>query len=476
MVEEVIRQFRALALIPRATFHEQRAAEYIEKLGIKYGCKTVRDSKNNVVIDKPAHAGYEHVPRVILQAHIDMVCKGTPGRGYDPLKDGIQLVEEEGRITAEGTTLGADNGIGAALILEILRGEEACGPVRGIFTVEEEEGMGGARSLDPSFVQDKYFIGLDWTSTRTSCIGCASSLSLLARKEAVYKRPEYDSAYRICLKGLPGGHSGLDIHRVKTNAVREMIKILQNILFLGIDFELAHIAGGTAKNVIPDSCTGTICIKSDCINKFLGTLSSVKKQMFAFMEAEGEDVVLTVEKAEKPDRVLERQCAKEILDFVQSIPNGVVKTEPGSSGYIHLSSNIGTISTGTCVELSIMARGSRKEYLDLLYTGIKQQAGRCRLDVKCISKEPGFDSKRDGKLIRRVCEIYRAQNNEELTLEKIHAGLECGYFKQKNPDMEVIVLGADLENIHTTKETLYTERLGVLCRLLLEVLRTAGSQ
>ena len=194
------------------------------------------------------------------------------------------------------------------------------------------------------------------------------------------------------------------------------------------------------------------------------------------MEAEGEDVVLTVEKAEKPDRVLERQCAKEILDFVQSIPNGVVKTEPGSSGYIHLSSNIGTISTGTCVELSIMARGSRKEYLDLLYTGIKQQAGRCRLDVKCISKEPGFDSKRDGKLIRRVCEIYRAQNNEELTLEKIHAGLECGYFKQKNPDMEVIVLGADLENIHTTKETLYTERLGVLCRLLLEVLRTAGSQ
>ena len=123
-----------------------------------------------------------------------------------------------------------------------------------------------------------------------------------------------------------------------------------------------------------------------------------------------------------------------------------------------------------------MARGSRKEYLDLLYTGIKQQAARCRLDVKCVSKEPGFDSKRDGKLIRRVCEIYRAQNNEELTLEKIHAGLECGYFKQKNPDMEVIVLGADLENIHTTKETLYTERLGVLCRLLLEVLRTAGSQ
>lgn len=472
MVDEVLRQFRSLADIPRATFHEEACAEYIARKGIEYGCKVERDGKNNVMIDKPAHPGHEHRPLIILQAHMDMVCKKTPGCLYDPLQDGIRLVEEKGKITADGTTLGADNGIGAAIILEILHGLVPCGPVRGIFTVEEEQGMGGAKSLDASWLEGAYFISLDWTSTHTSCIGCAASHVIQVKKNLKWCPPKHDTAFRLELSGLPGGHSGLDIGQVRHNAICEMVRILQNIQLLGIHIELAHMEGGTAENVIPDTCTCTVAVTMDKADELTELIEDMDRQLDTVSRLEKGSVRLTACKAKQPGKVLEHKCMKEVLDFIQSVPGGVLNPLPYDRGPVKLSANTGKVSVDEDMSLLIMARGDDEQQLDAYDSRIQYQALRYHMMLEQISREPGFTSGPDGKLIRKVCTIYREQNDEELVLEAVHAGLECGYFKRKNPELELIVLGADLIDIHTTGETLYTDRLGVLCSLLAELLGT----
>ncbi|MCB6202073.1 M20/M25/M40 family metallo-hydrolase [Extibacter muris] len=472
MVDEVLRQFRALCAIPRATFHEEACAEYIARKGLEYGCKVVRDGKNNVMLEKGAHPGYGHRPLLILQAHMDMVCKKEPGHEYDPLRDGIRLIEEEGKITADGTTLGADNGIGVAVILEILRGAVPCGPVRGIFTVEEEQGMGGAKNLDASWLQGTYFISLDWTSTRTSCIGCAASRSIRVKKNLRWRPPKHDTAFRLKLVGLPGGHSGLDIGHVRRNAICEMVQILQNIQLLGVNIELAGIEGGTAGNVIPDSCMCTVSATLDKEEELKELIAVMDGQLNADSQLAKESVHLTADRVRQPGKVLERKCMKEMLDFIQSVPDGVLKPLPYEGGLVQLSANTGKVSVEEDLDLVIMARGNEEQLLDAYYSRIQYQALRYHMIPEQISREPGFASAPDGKLIRKVCGIYKAQNKEELIPEAVHAGLECGYFKQKNPGLELIVLGADLKDIHTTGETLYTERLRLLCSLLEELLGT----
>lgn len=472
MVNGVIKQFKSLAAIPRATFHEKECAAYIACKGLEYGCKVERDGKNNVMIDKPAHPGHEHRPRVILQAHMDMVCKKAPGLVYNPLRDSIRLIEREGEITAEGTTLGADNGIGVAIILEILRGVIPCGPIRGIFTVEEEQGMGGARNLDISWLKGTYFISLDWTSTWTSCIGCAGSQSIRVKKRLKWCLPKNDTAFKLTLEGLPGGHSGLDIGHVRCNAICEMVRILQSIQLLGINIELACIEGGTAGNIIPDSCNCIVSVTMDKANEFTGLIEDMNRQLNVGHYLKEEKPLLMADKARQPGRVLEHKCMKEMLDFIQAVPDGVLKPLPYKGEPIELSANIGKISTDEDISLLIMARGSQEQFLDVYYSRIQYQALRYHMKPEQISREPGFASEPCGKLIGRVCDIYKEQNKEELVLETVHAGLECGYFKQKNPELELFVLGADLKDIHTTDETLYTDRLGVLCSLLAELLGT----
>lgn len=472
MVEEVIKEFRALAAIPRATFHEEQAAAYVAGRGIEYGLRVERDEKNNVVIDKPAHPGCEHIPGIILQAHLDMVCKKEPGLSYDPVRDGIQLIESEDRITARGTTLGADNGIGVAVILQLLKEPIPCGPIRGIFTVEEEQGMGGARNLNASWVQGKYFVSTDWTSTRTSCIGCAASRGIRVKRNLRWIPPKNDTAFRLKLSGFTGGHSGLDIGKSKRNAVFEMIKILQDIKLLGIDIELAHIEGGTAGNVIPDTCTCIITAERDKAEELQELVAAIGGQLSLSGLVTDGSPVLTAERTDCPGRVLDQKGMREILDFVQSVPNGVLKPSGYNGGHIELSANIGKISVEDAFELLMMARGSEEQYLNIYYSRIQYLAFRYHMMPEQTSREPGFSSDPDGALIQKVCEIYKRQNKEELLLETIHAGLECGHFKQKNPELEMIVLGADLEGIHTTNETLYTGRLEVLMRLLRELLCT----
>ena len=261
MDQRILENFLSLTRIPRKSHHEEAVSRFLYQWALDKGLRACRDEVGNVIIDKPASAGCENAPCTILQAHMDMVCVAEPGRAYDPLTDPITVINDGETLTADGTSLGGDDGAGVAIAMTILEDTQAVhGPVRAIFTVDEEDGMAGANALDVRHLDVGYLINMDWEEYGSLCCSSAGSDMYLFRRAVERTDAAGLSAFSLSLRGFEGGHSGAQIHLGRANAIRAAARILLAAADAGCGIRLAAFKGGSAHTAIPSSAEAVVCV------------------------------------------------------------------------------------------------------------------------------------------------------------------------------------------------------------------------
>ncbi|MBO2516230.1 MAG: aminoacyl-histidine dipeptidase [Clostridiales bacterium] len=469
----VTERFLPLTQVPRPSHHEELISSYLYDWAAGRGFAPVRDGANNIIFDVPATPGMEAKPLVVLQAHMDMVCAAADGVVWDPLSEPVKPVVSDETITADGTSLGADDGIGVAMCLCVADGLIAHGPVRIIITTDEEDGMEGMFALDPVHVADAgYLINLDAEQSDAVIVSTASGVLMdFSAPADTVPAGDFDAAVTITLKGLLGGHSGVEIHKGRLSAVRAMAALLLRLRSGGVSFAVASISGGTAPNAIPSSASAVLAVCAGDLGRVDEICAAWQSDMaLAYISADPGLTVIT-EQSALPAAVLSDSALDDVLSFITCIPDGVHTMSADAAGLVESSSNLGILRCDEsglhAVDMIRSSDPARQEELVTIQSGLAAARGYAVISSK--SADPWkFDP--DSRLLALARAAYLDMNGEELTVMAIHAGLECGTFAVLNPELDMISMGPDLFDVHTPKETCVLAGIPVTYRLLERVL------
>ncbi len=455
----VFSYFADICSIPHISGHEEKIGEYLLNFAAQHGLKAVRDQAGNVIIDKPASAGREQHPRVILQGHQDMVPAKRPDSQHDFLKDPICPVIHEGRIMADGTSLGADDGIGLSIAMALLADDKLeHGPLRAIFTVEEETSMKGACELDAQYLDADYLINIDSEEDGYIFIASAGSQDM----EVSYVAPELEhcqdqatdlSALTLRLIDLSGGHSGTDIHLDRANAIKLLTTLLlaQSAEF---DFNLTEIKGGTVRNAIPNQAELTLCLKAADAEAFKQSLLLEFEKFRLLYQDTDPHMRLEIHQATLPAQMFSFADTIECLSLIENLPHGAERFFAKDRNVVETSCNLGLISTqGEHITMGLLARSLNDFALDLI---TDKTASLCYLSDKtefaAPHREPCWQSESDNELIRALCRNYKKVSGREMLVTALHAGLETAEFAAKNPRLQVASLGPTVRHPHSAVE------------------------
>ncbi len=480
--------FEEIARIPHGSRNEKRLGDFLMRFGAERGLARHRDQWGNVCLKKPATGGMEHAPGVILQGHMDMVCVQREGRAFDFANDALNLVVRGDLLTADGTTLGADNGMALACILALLdAGDIPHPPLEAVFTVEEETGMGGAANFDVSGLTGTYFLNMDAEEEGVFCVSCAggrrSKVTLpLAMRPAGEIAGSGSAFYELAVSGLAGGHSGIDIARQRGNAIKLMGRVLR-ALAGKYPCHLAGLSGGTAMNVIPSECGATIYCGCDAaaLRMELAALSGTFKR--ELRSADGENLLLTAQPADPARTVLTEQCFSKVLAALTLLPDGVASMDvslPGRS-MVESSSNLGVVAMEdgamAFTSLTRSSVNSRKDFLDAQIRTVAECIGA---GTAFSGDYPAWEFNPASELLAVCTGAYRELFGSEARVEGIHAGLECGLFLEKfhslGKKVDCIAFGPTITGAHTVDEAVSIRSVANTWKLLLAVLRLLGNR
>src|SRR5215475_2594400 len=343
--EPVWKHFDKLAAIPRGSTNEAAARDYVRSVASKLALETQQDAAGNLIVRKPARPGRESAPVTLLQGHLDMVCEKNESTAHDFTKDPIRIVHDGDWFKADGTTLGADNGVGVAAALAVMESTNINhGPLEFAFTIDEETGLTGASEFAPGILKSKYFLNLDTETIGDICIGCAGGVNTIARRKVTRVPTKGSAAFRIKVTGLRGGHSGVDIHQGRGNAIRVMGGVLQDLL-AHLPVELAEINGGSAHNAIPREAVAVVVLDS--------SREAELKKLIAAGETAHQDELgsfdsglqITVEKTDRPATVLNSADANAFASLLVAVPHGILYMSPDVPGLVQTSTNLATVRT-----------------------------------------------------------------------------------------------------------------------------------
>ena len=463
ILESVLDEFKNLAAIPRPSKHEEKVSNFLRDYLKSYGFEVVQDENKNIIAEIPATCGKENAPRTILQAHMDMVCVAEKNYKYKPLEDAIKLIRTDEYLTAEGTSLGADDGMGIAEILYIAKNHEkfSHGAIRMIFTVDEEQEMSGAKNLDAKYLDAEYFINCDSEIFEEIVAGSAGNIHVDFVRKIDYTAPNFSNAYKIKFSGLHGGHSGIEIHKDYTNAIKLAAKFL-NIFSKKEKFQLAKFEGGSASNVIPSDAE--IILATDLpLEKISAYTDDIQK---IYIDAEP-NFKIEIAPVQMPEKVFGDTDFEKLIALILTVHSGVYSM----SGAVPVTSaNIGTIWTAETVDLKILARSNVTEKLNNFIDTFAQVAKLTNFEVKFGTPVPAWDFNPKGKLAKIMAEIFERQNNFAPKVHTIHAGLECSCFAVKNPKLDIVSIGTTNENIHSPKERLHLKTVEPQVNLIISTL------
>ena len=478
-LQNILDEFTQIAMIPRPSHHEEKIAAYLCGWAERHGLPCVQDELGNVIIDKPASPGCERAPKVILQAHMDMVCVAAAGVSYDPLKDPIRVKNDGTTLTAEGTSLGADDGIGIALILYLLSDcGVSHGPLRALFTVNEEDGMTSG-AIDPKYLDGAYLINLDWEWLGSLCNSSAGG-DFMAFSRNFERCPamEDGAVLRVELADLLGGHSGVDIHRGRANALTCMAGLLLKMSEKHIAYQLLDFSGGQARNAIPASAGVSILVKRDCLpeaQEIIGDYGEALKAYYGEIET-GLKFRWEAEEACTQDAVPD-EAAAGLLRLILTLPNGVHTMSPYVAGLVESSQNLGLLETGPgYFRLSAMERSCSAYRAEELLAICKLLAETYGFVYQAGEHSPAWEVNPRSRLTPLACEVYRELTGDCMVVEPVHGALECGAFFEKNPNMDMIAIGPSLLHVHTPKETCDLRSVQVTAELIAGILRRIGTQ
>lgn len=455
----VLAEFEKLAAIPRPSGHEEQVSNYLKSFFEKRGLAVVQDGSKNIIAEVPASPGKENAPVTILQAHMDMVCVAREGVAFEPTKDPIKLIRGEKFLEAEGTSLGADDGIGIAEILCLVdrRQSFAHGRLRIIFTTDEEQGMSGVANLDPKFLVDaSYLINCDSERFGEIVVGSAGAVRVTLQRELHYVRPDTKLYTNMTIKigGLRGGHSGEEIASGRINAIKVAVSIMRQITQRG-KIRLSNLSGGTAFNVIPSEANFVIATDLDAA-LVQELCAKTERQLRAIYAATDPNIKIETQVIKRPEKVLHAKDYEFLASIITLIHSGVYMLSPDNPAQVLASANLGMVRMDDdIVELKILPRANADALVEEFIDGFDRAARLCTFNSKFSSPTPAWTFKPDSKLLKFAEEIFTKQNGYAPAVKTVHVGLETSYFAKKNHALDIISIGTTNENIHTPDERLH---------------------
>lgn len=471
ILNKVLNEFGQLAKIPRKSGHEQAVSDYLLRYAKSLGLQAIQDEANNIIIEKPAAEGCADLPMTILQGHMDMVCVAAEKKAYDPLKDRIEVRREDDYLVAVGTSLGADDGIGIATILYLLQADFAHGPLRAIFTVDEEDGMSGAKQLDAKYLVGEYLINCDSEDFNMVTISSAGSINIDFKRVPIWKKPENKKAYQLTVKGLIGGHSGMEINRGHANAIHILALTLDKIKAGNAKIEIAAINGGMARNAIAASAQCVLALNDDMLSQVDAAIAQMNTYVAKAYGNIENNAIIEYAAVDMPDAVFSEQDSEAFLDLLCLLQHGVHAMSQSSEGLVETSANLGVVAT-TKAELAV--KFFPRSAVDVMMEEIKQVNQRlaklCGFEIGFSAQSPGWPANPKSRLVPLAVETFAAQNKEKMKAESIHAGLECSWFYKKNPALDMISVGPTLTGVHSPDEKLHLATVVPHVKLLMEVL------
>lgn len=450
---EVFHYFEALSQIPRSTFNTKAVSDYCMDFARERGLSAIQDGLNNVIIKKPGTTGYENSEPVILQGHLDMVCEKTEDSAHDFMKDGLQLFVEDGFVKAKGTTLGADNGIAVAMALALLDGRDIPHPpLEAVFTVDEEVGMGGANAIDLTPLKGKMLLNLDSDIEGTIIAGCAGGVTIRLTLPVTREKAQ-GTCLEISIRGLKGGHSGVEIDQQRGNANKLAGRLL-NRLSQKTDISLACLKGGDKENVITPSCHFTVVARdASVVEKIISDSLNTWRQEFGDDEPELDITVTPADDREV--RAISQEDMKKVVLFLNSGQNGVYGFSRSLKGLVETSDNLGIVQLEeNSISFVVLVRGSVNSKMEELKDAFVGWGDFLGADCEISGEYPAWMYKNDSKIRTIVCGVYERIYGSKPEITTIHAGLECGLFSGKKPDLDCVSLGPFMYDIHSVKERL----------------------
>ncbi len=477
----VFEQFAEINKIPRPSKHEERMIEYLKSFGESRNLPTVVDATGNVIIRKPATPGFENRETVILQSHMDMVCDKLVDVEIDFSKDSIQTYIDGEWMRAKGTTLGADDGIGCAIELALLDSNDIeHGPLECVFTRDEETGLTGAHGMEAGFMTGKMLINLDSEDEGLIFVSCAGGQTLRASFE--FEREAAPEGYfflKLALKGLNGGHSGDDIDKKRANA----IKLLVRFLYLEMEklqgnLRLVSFDSGKMHNAIPRDGQVVFAVKSDAKEQVRADWNIFASQVEDEFHVTEQNMVFHMESAEAAP-VIEKGVAEKFILALQAIDNGPLTNcqDEALAWMVETSSNVASVCTSEkSIDIVASQRSNVMSNLDNMTNTVKAAFQLAGAKITVGDKYPAWKMRANSKLTELTVKSYEKLFHKEPKVLGIHAGLECGLFSERYPDLDMVSFGPTLRNVHTPDECLLIPTVQMVWDHLLEILKNVPAK
>ncbi|KZN61085.1 aminoacyl-histidine dipeptidase [Pseudoalteromonas luteoviolacea CPMOR-1] len=455
--------FDQICSIPHPSKHEEALAQFIVNWANSKDLATRRDKTGNVFIKKPATEGMENRKPVVLQAHIDMVPQKNDDTAHNFETDPIRPFIDGDWVTADGTTLGADNGIGMASCLAVLASDDvAHGPLEVILTIDEEAGMTGAFGLEAGWLEGEILLNTDSEQEGEIYMGCAGGIDAGLTLDIERQEKSAQQTYlEISLKGLKGGHSGVDIHTGRANANKLLARTLKHHL-TDIEFQIVEFKGGSLRNAIPREAYTTIAIQDADINKVSTYIEQVQSLMRQELSAIETGLTFNVSQTESALNPLTLASTQQLLSLLNACPNGVVRMSDDIKGVVETSLNLGVITTqADSIEILCLIRSlidSGRKDVEGTLSSLAELAGA---KVEFSGAYPGWKPEPESELIHIFRDMYEGIYGKKPDIMVIHAGLECGLFKEPYPEMDMISFGPTIKFPHSPDEKVHIESVGL---------------
>lgn len=467
--EKVFYYFKQISDVPRGSGNCEGIARYCKNFAINHNLRYIKDDSDNVVIYKDGTAGYENSEPVILQGHTDMVCQKTDAATTDFINRGIELFVDRDFLKAKETTLGADNGIAVAMILAILESDNIPHPpIEAVFTSDEEIGLIGAGKLDKSVLSAKKMINLDSEEDDTVTVSCAGGCHFLAKTPVEYQE-KIGTKITVTLKGLKGGHSGVEINNNRVNADILAGRFLNHIK-KSCGFDIINIFGGDKDNAIPNKCTIELCVTD--VDSFIKSAEEYLNIIKAEISDREVSFDFTFDKGEQASyKVLREEIKNNLIFTLTCVPNGVLEMSAEIKGLVQTSLNLGILKIeNDYLSFHFGLRSNKKSGLSFLVEKLTAFFDSVNFENSTNGHYPPWEYKEASQLRELYKEVYNNYFGKEPKVEAIHAGLECGVFADAIEGIDCISIGPALYDVHTVNEKLSISSTEHVFNILLEIL------
>ncbi len=465
--------FADLNAIPRASKKEQRVIEFVRQFGQQLGLETQVDEVGNVIIRKPATPGMENRLPVVMQSHLDMVWQKNADTDFDFETQGIEMFVDDDWVKARGTTLGADNGIGVASIMTILASDSIEHPaLEALFTIDEETGMTGAKALPAGVLHGKILLNLDTEEDNELTIGCAGGVDITATRDYQPEPPVSESqAIRVVVRGLKGGHSGVDIHLGRANAN----KLMNRLLWHGarqFDLQIAEIDGGGLRNAIPRESSSIVSVPANHVDAFQAWIESEAGIVAAEYASTDPGLQIVTEMADPPAGALPRQLQLQLLGVLYGCPNGIHRMSPDIEDLVQTSNNLARVLVKDGqLTIGCLTRSSVNSERDDLASAITALLEIINANIETGGQYPGWQPVPEAPIVKIMSSLHEQLFGEPAHVLACHAGLECGIIGTNYPGMQMISFGPTIRGAHSPDEQVQISSVQKFWRFLLETLK-----